>query len=145
MRDERPKARSRELLVQAVGDELLVYDTERHRAHALNHSVAEIWKRCDGVAAPADIARSLDRALQLPVSEDFVRYGLDELDRFHLLEVPPAATSGTRTGPSRRDLIRAGGLAALALPLIESIVAPLPAEAQSGGSGSSGSTGPTGA
>jgi hypothetical protein len=145
MRDERPRARRAGLLVQSVGDEMLVYDTERHRAHALNDSAAKIWKRCDGETRLAEIAIRLSEALQMPVTEDFVRYGLAQLREFHLLDEEAGSMSRPESGPSRRELIRVGGLAALALPLITSIVAPVPAEAQSGPAGTTGLTGLTGA
>jgi hypothetical protein len=137
--DERPKARRTGLLIEAVDDEVLVYDTERHRAHALNRSAADVWERCDGVATPAEIAARLSDVRGVPVTEEFVRYGLEQLREFHLLEEP-----ATR-GPSRRELIQVGGLAAVALPVIASIVAPIAAEAQSGLPGPTGPTGATGA
>jgi Coenzyme PQQ synthesis protein D (PqqD) len=145
MRGEYPRARRAGLLVETVGDEVLVYDTERHRAHALNDSAAKIWKRCDGKTSAAEIAGGLSEALQMPVTEDFVRHGLAQLREFHLLDEPAGSMSAPDSGPSRRELIRVGGLAALALPLITSIVAPVAAEAQSGGgSGTTTSTGATG-
>jgi hypothetical protein len=139
---EQPRARKAGLLVETVDDEVLVYDTERHRAHALNPSAAGIWRRCDGESTPAEIASRLSDALQTPVTEELVRYGLAQLREFHLLEEPVALSPAA--APSRRDLIRVAGLGALALPLITSIVAPVAAEAQSGVTGATGITGPTG-
>lgn len=140
--DERPVARRAGLLIESVDDEVLVYDTERHRAHALNHAAAQIWRRCDGTTTPAEIARRLTDTLGGPVTEEFVRHGLDQLAKFHLLEGSSPAVAEAR--PSRRDLILASGLAALTLPLVTSIVAPTAAEAQSGGTGATGITGVTG-
>jgi hypothetical protein len=135
--DERPRARKTGLLIEAVDDEVLVYDTERHRAHALNRSAADIWRWCDGGATPAEIAARLSDARGVPVGEEFVRLGLEQLHEFHLLEPWPAGSPR----PSRRELIRAGGLVGLALPVITSIVAPIAAEAQSGLPGPTGATG----
>ena len=140
--DLRPITRRAGLLIESVDDEVLVYDTERHRAHALNHAAAEIWRRCDGATTPAEIARWLSETLGGPVTDEFVRHGLDQLGEFHLLEAPSPTIAEPR--PSRRDLILAGGLAALTLPLVTSIVAPTAAEAQSGGTGATGVTGPIG-
>jgi hypothetical protein len=146
MESQRPRARKSGLLIETVDDEVLVYDTERHRAHALNRSAADIWRRCDGETPPREIAARLTEALQIPVTEEFVRYGLDRLREFHLLEESAVAAPGPESGPSRRGLLRAAGLGALALPLITSIVAPVAAEAQSGGvTGATGLTGPVGA
>jgi hypothetical protein len=145
MRDVHPKARRAGLLIESVGDEVLVYDTERHRAHALNDSLARIWRRCDGETSLAEIATRLSETLQMPVTEEFVRYGIAQLRQFHLLDEQASPMSEVGSGPSRRELIRVGSLAALALPLITSIVAPVAAEAQSGPPGPTGPTGPTGA
>ena len=126
---ERPSARKAGLLVEPVDDEVVVYDTERYRAHALNGSAAAVWRQCDGETTPTEMAASLSAALQMPVTEGFVRYGLGQLRKFHLLEEPAGVPP--EPGPSRRDLLRAAAFGALALPLITSIVAPVAAEAQS--------------
>jgi hypothetical protein len=138
--DQRPVARRAGLLIESIDDEVLVYDTERHRAHALNRAAAEMWRRCDGATRPAEIAERLSETLGGPVTEEFVRHGLDQLREFNLLEESPATIAESR--PSRRDLILASGLAALTLPLVTSIVAPTAAEAQSGNP--TGPTGPSG-
>ena len=39
--------------IQAIGDELCVYDWQRRRVHALNPTAALVWQHCDG-ATPAD-------------------------------------------------------------------------------------------
>ena len=39
---DRPAARIRGVVVKAVGDEVLVYDLARHRAHSLNRLAAAI-------------------------------------------------------------------------------------------------------
>jgi len=43
-----PLARSADLIVDSVGDELLVYDSVSHRAHSLNSVGAAVWRACDG-------------------------------------------------------------------------------------------------
>jgi hypothetical protein len=131
-----PEARRKDLIVQQVGDDLLVYDQRRHRALCLNRTVALIWRRCDGTMTVADLAALLQRELDLPADEDLVRLALDRLKRSHLLHSPLEGTPGTpRT--LRRELIRKLGLAGtrlLLLPVVASISAPTPAQAQSNAS-----------
>src|SRR5829696_3089212 len=45
---DRPAARSEHLVVEELGDELLVYDLQLNRAHSLGDSAARVWRACDG-------------------------------------------------------------------------------------------------
>jgi len=133
----RPKARAGGVVVRELGEEVLVYDLETHRAVCLNGAAAAVWRLCDGRRTPDDIRRALGKTAHGAVPEEFVWLALEQLGRDRLLEarVPrPAALAGL----SRREMIRRVGLAAgLALPAVASIVAPTPADAasciQSGG------------
>ncbi len=40
---KRPRSRTEGLVVRQAGEELLVYDLERHRAHCLNRAAAIVW------------------------------------------------------------------------------------------------------
>lgn len=128
-----PLARSADLIVDSIGDELLVYDTSSSRAHSLNAVVAAVWKACDGTRSPEQIAAhtGLDPAA--------VELALDNLAEIELI------SGHKRTGISRRSALRritvgaagltvgaaaAGGVAA-ALPVIRSITAPTAAKAVS--------------
>jgi hypothetical protein len=144
-----PIRRQRGLLIRKLSDELLVYDTAHHEAHCLNEAAALVWNECDGATSPAEIARRIGTTAGLAVDEDVVSYALDLLERFRLLE-EPVPTSGRGEPITRRDLVQRVGLAAsAALPLISSIVAPVPAQAQTAGAtgptGATGETGETGA
>src|SRR6266498_3512906 len=44
-----PRARTEDLIVEALPTETLVYDTRTHLAHCLNLSAATVWKHCDGI------------------------------------------------------------------------------------------------
>jgi hypothetical protein len=127
-----PKARQDKLLVQAVGDELVVYDQERHHAHCLNPSAALVWRYCDGQTSIAEITMRLRDELNLPSDDQFVWQALDQLERARLLRnavTPPS----TGTNISRREMIgrllSAG--AVLLLPVVTSILVPTASEAQS--------------
>lgn len=138
MREEsvlQPLARERSLIVEELADETLVYDLESHRAHCLNRSAALVWKQCDGRRSIAEIARRLKRELHEGMDEETVRYALDKLAKYHLLETGekkgmPALASARQAVMTRRELVRRLGLAAaVALPLVTTIVAPTPAQA----------------
>jgi coenzyme PQQ synthesis protein D (PqqD) len=121
---EMPRARQEKLLVHELTDEVLVYDLERHKAHCLNKTAALVWNRCDGETGVAEIARLLGDKLDTEFDENLVRLALQQLDRAHLLgETTPRPGENSRV--SRRQLMRTlGWSAAVALPLVSSILAP---------------------
>ena len=128
-----PRARTDQLLVQELTDETLVYDLERNRAHCLNRSAALIWKRCDGRTSVRDISRSVSRELDSRIDENAVWFAISQFNKDHLLaqELPlPAAVASS--GMNRRRMMRTLGIAAaVAVPLVTSIVAPTAVQAVS--------------
>jgi hypothetical protein len=111
-------------VIQELPDEVLVYDLERDRAHCLNETAAFVWQRCDGRNSIAQIARTLGNQLNCEVDQKIVWLALDQLGRNHLLETHPAAPPAM-SGMNRRAMVRALGLtAAVAFPLVTSILAP---------------------
>jgi hypothetical protein len=54
-----PKARQEGLVLQEVGDEVVVYDKESHRFHSLDPSTALVWRHCDGQTSIPAIATRL--------------------------------------------------------------------------------------
>ena len=121
-----PCARRERLIVRELPDEVLVYDLDRDQAHCLNRTAAEVWKQCDGHATPADIARRLGR-----LDERIVWLALDQLSQHHLLK-QKVDWPATMSRMSRREAVRRLGIgAAIAIPLISSIIAPTPAQAVS--------------
>jgi hypothetical protein len=122
-----PDARHDKLLVQEVGDELVIYDLERDRAHRLNRSTALIWRRCDGQTTAEELATLLEMELSVPADERVVWLALDRLGKAHLLRerlTPPAEAVAI----SRREAIAVGlaGAAVLLLHGCDSITAPTP-------------------
>jgi len=121
-----PPGRREGLIVETLGDELLVYDSDTNRAHSLNAVAAAVWEECDG-------ARSADAVAQaVGVTEDEVWRALTQLDERGLLEGElPRRLSGPEY--SRRQAVRRMGLigasAAFAAPLVKSIVVPTAAQA----------------
>jgi hypothetical protein len=122
-----PQARV-ECLSREFGDEVLVYDLQRHVGHCLNLTAAAAWKLCDGKNGPSQIARTLTRQFSAPVDESEVLLALDQLADAHLLVEPVVPAKRL----SRRLALRRIGItAAIALPLVTSIVVPTPAQAAS--------------
>jgi len=126
-----PAARRSKLVVSELADEVLVYDTEAHRAHCLNRTAALVWKSCDGETPVSRIVERVGGQLSAPVAEDVVWLALDQLAEFDLL-LPTAPRPAASSQISRRKMLRRLGItAAVSLPLITSIVSPTAAQAQS--------------
>jgi hypothetical protein len=127
-----PLRRTLGLVVEEVAGDTIVYDERSHRAHSLNRTAGEVWRRCDGLTPIEEIAKGVSAALSETVDANIVRIAIGELGRLGLLEGDAGVFAGE---PSRRDAVRkmaaAGGAMAL-LPAIGSIVAPTPAMARSG-------------
>jgi hypothetical protein len=122
-----PRARV-ECLSRQFDDEVLVYDLQRDAGHCLNSTAVAAWKLCDGNNSPSQIARTLSRQFSAQVDESVVLLALDRLADAHLLVEPvvPARRLSRRVA-----LRRIGIAAAIALPLVTSIVAPTPVHAAS--------------
>jgi hypothetical protein len=123
----KPVARFAGVVTTEAGGDLLIYDLERHRAHSLDAAAAAVWRRCDGTRTPAAIAAAAGAVGGASLTEDAVRHALAQLGRAGLLGTP-----WVEPAPSRRDLLRRAGTAAIvALPVVASIAVPSAAQAQS--------------
>jgi PqqD family protein of HPr-rel-A system len=125
----KPRARADEILVEKLDDEVLVFDQRTGQCHVLNRTAAAVWHRCDGRSGLPELASAIADVSELPAREEIATLALDELRRARLVE------DASARGLSRRALIRRLGLVAgltALLPAVESIVAPQPADAQSG-------------
>jgi hypothetical protein len=124
-----PEARKQGLVVQELSGEVLVYDRQRDKAHCLNSTAALVWERCDGKTSVSQIARAIEGQINAPVDDDVIWLGVQQLNKVHLLQ-ERAELPVQETGLSRRDLIkRIGVAAAVALPVVTSIIAPTAAQA----------------
>lgn len=125
-----PDARHDDVLVYEVGDELIVYDPARHRAHRLNRAAALVWRHADGRTGVAALAALLARELGVPANEDVVWLALDRLADARLLHRRPRPP---HPNLSRREVVRRLGMAGAAaalLPAVASVTAPTPLMAQ---------------
>src|SRR5262245_20800059 len=123
----RPKP-VKNLVVQSLDDELLIYDTNRNKAHCLNSGMRAVWEQCDGKSNLINILENLQKKNVKHLTIDYVRLALQQLLNEQLLEPSPA--NSVLTGISRREVFRKIGAGALiALPVIASVAIPTPAEA----------------
>ena len=130
MESAEPRARTNRLVTRDLGDELLVYDLERHKAYCLNQVAMQVFRHCDGETTIPDMALRIGNALGLPVDEQAVRLGLVRLEKAHLLDSPVAQILHT----SRREMLRTlGRAAAVVVPLVTAITVPTSAQAQATG------------
>ena len=143
-----PLARTKNLLITQVGEEVIVYDQERDTAHCLNAMAARVWHYCDGQNTVEDIAKLLEEDLEVSADEDvdwrgLVWLTLEELQRFYLIQeylsqpISSEVQSADALRVSRRKMIKTatlvGGFALGSMfPLVKSIVAPYPAMATPG-------------
>ena len=135
MRDQKiPSARNSGLVVQKLENEVLVYDTERQKAHCLNQNAALIWEHCDGHRTVSDLsdllrAKTSDTVIGKKEGEELVWTALDQLEKSHLLQEPIARPENVNR-LSRRELMKAAGIAALvAVPVVSTVLAPTAAQA----------------
>jgi len=129
-----PTSRQTGLLIEQVGDDTIVYDETRKRAHSLNRTAATVWRHCDGRRSLSQIAEVLSTELGAAADESVVQYALDRLEDAHLLE---GGANGGSQRMSRRDALRRVTIAGavIAVPVVLSIASPTPAMAQSPDSG----------
>ena len=126
-----PLARKDGLIIRNMHDEVLVYDTQRDHATALNFIAAGIWRACDGASDVPMIVARLSTS-ESPVDEDAVLKALSLLKKAHLLDVSCAMSAEMTDGHSRRQVVGSLGTAALmAVPVVIGITVPTPAQAAS--------------
>jgi hypothetical protein len=127
--DLMPEARREGLVVQELSGEVLVYDRERDKAHCLNSTAALVWQYCDGKTPVSEIARAIEGEMQAPVDEDVIWLGVEQLNKTNLLR-ERTTLPGHKSGLSRREVMKRIGLAAaVALPVVTSILAPTASQA----------------
>jgi hypothetical protein len=132
MGDLTPRARRDGIVVEEVEGELLLYDQRTDEAHRLNGTAAALWRVLDGTQTVPELVEVLNAQVGDVADEDLVMVTLDELGEANLLEDHAEREAEQRRVSRRRFIRRVGvvGTAALALPVVRSIVAPTPASAQ---------------
>jgi hypothetical protein len=116
-------------VVRQLADELLVYDLKTSKAHCLNRIAAEVWMLCDGKTTVAEIVRKVGKTATPSVDEAVVELALGRLQKAGLIEQDSSGFEPII--PSRRVALRKMATAALALPLVTTILVPTAAQAAS--------------
>jgi hypothetical protein len=112
-------------------DELLVYDSRTDRAHCLNQTAAAVWMACDGKTTVTEMVRELRSKMRSRIDEEILWMALGKLETAGLL-VEGTFLRKQRRCLSRREAMRKmGRVAAIALPVVTSMLVPTPAMALS--------------
>jgi hypothetical protein len=117
--DQKPVARTDAIVVEELGEELLVYDQNNDTAHSLGVVAARVWRACDGETSAQDLSARLD------LDADTVTRALEELDECNLLGNGEQRDGMTRREATLKTAKVGAGIASA--PLIYSILAPMPA------------------
>jgi hypothetical protein len=120
-----PLARTENIVMQEVGDDLLIYDLIINKAICLNRTSAIVYRACDGKTPFDELKRRSN------FTDELIFLALDELRKVSLL---PREYESPLAGLTRREAIKKAALTSIiALPVITTITAPKAVQAQSGG------------
>ncbi|MEZ5345750.1 MAG: PqqD family protein [Pyrinomonadaceae bacterium] len=126
-----PAARRKEIVVQEVDGEILIYDLLDNKALCLNKTSALVWSMCDGTNSVERLAAKLGEKLEQPIENEMILLTLEELRKKGLIEDQNEDLLEL-SGLTRREVIQKIGFTSLvALPVVSLIVAPSSASAQS--------------
>jgi hypothetical protein len=128
-RHEKPRRKREKILTERVGAELVVVDTKRNKAHCLNESSAFIWEQCDGETTVVEIAERVEERFGHSEGLEVTRLALHQFVAARLLD----GQTRVEAGMNRRAFISKAALAAAAIPVIASVIAPTPVYAASCG------------
>ena len=115
----KPTARSSDLLIEELDEEVVIYDQRTSLVHHLDERARRIWIACDGHRSANQIARDAG------CDQATIELTLDRLHDAGLLLGPPRSRLR-----SRRQILRTGAALAV-LPAVATVTAPTPAMAQS--------------
>lgn len=119
-----PKVRSENIVVQDLGNEILIYDLKMDKAFCLNEVSKAVWQACDGQKNIAEIVDTVSLKLNSPPNEDLIWFALNQLKKEKLIENGNELPNHFAE-MSRREIIKKVGLGTMmALPIVASIVAP---------------------
>jgi hypothetical protein len=82
----KPLGRRRDIVIQELREEILIYNLQTDRAYCLNKTASLIWQLCDGNKTAGEISIQISRQLKSPVNEEFVWVALERLYRENLIE-----------------------------------------------------------
>jgi coenzyme PQQ synthesis protein D (PqqD) len=119
-----PLARTKNLVIQEVANESLVYDESSHEAHCLNRTAALVWRHCDGRTTIGEMVAILHGSVGTPNDPGVVELALQELQHAGLVDGRVAAFAGQPSVSRRRLLSRlsTAGMAMALAPLVTSVM-----------------------
>lgn len=124
-----PLSRKANIVLQEMGDEILIYDLSANKVFCLNETSALVWQLCDGQKTPSEISQIITQNLRIPANEDLIWLTLELLKKENLIENKNDLENYFQ-GMSRREVIKKVGLGSVAaLPIVASVMAPMAAEA----------------
>ena len=117
-----PKARSEDLLVRNLADEVLILDQKTERAHSLNQIAGLVWKHCDGETSVEEIAQLIESLHGIAANEASIELAIDELIQHDLLE-DSIIEASPDSRADRREVLKMLAVA-MAIPVVMSIKVP---------------------
>jgi hypothetical protein len=117
-----PKARTHDLVIERLPDEVLAYDLCTNKAHCLNPVAAFVWERCDGRTSFPELSAQLRDHLQIADADAVLDLALEQLSSRRLLEEPVVELSRSQR-LARRDVLKKLVAALVALPVIMTLTA----------------------
>jgi hypothetical protein len=117
----RPLARTDRLLVEAVGDEAVIFDLETRSSHALKPLAAAVFNYADGSNTVAEIAELVSYRLATQVTEADVVDVVAQLAELELLDAPELDVESG--GLSRRDALKTIAAVGAGAALISTVTA----------------------
>ena len=120
----RPVARDKDLVIQKLNDEIVVYDLKTNNALYLNETSAAIWNLCNGSRSVSDIRKKLRDEFDTVVSSDFINFAIYQLRRDKLLSGDDEIDRYLKKFSGRWAIKKLGHGSMMALPSITSVTAP---------------------
>ncbi|HRH43001.1 MAG TPA: PqqD family protein [Pyrinomonadaceae bacterium] len=114
----------KDVIVQELDGEILIYDLGNNKVFCLNETSALIWQLCDGKKDVDAISSELSKKLNSNVTPEFTWFALNELKKKKLVDCE-TPTPVELKGLNRREVIKRIGIGSMiALPVVAALTAP---------------------
>ena len=119
-----PLARTSDIFVENLPEEVILYDKSNNKVHCLNKTAVAIWESCDGTRTVDDLAHIVEAKFGALSNRKLVLRALEELEKADLMEAGSGMVSDAAFA-SRREAI--GKMVMAGSALVATIVAAAPA------------------